>query len=72
MRLPPMEYLRMSAAWLQAYYRCLNDFYHIYRILADSAGCASIAQGRAPNYVLMDFVNLGDGLAAVNQLNGLS
>ncbi|KAI0674785.1 PLC-like phosphodiesterase [Trametes maxima] len=41
-------------------------------ILANAAGCEGFAAGRAPNFVLLDFVNLGQGLAAVNQLNGLA
>ncbi|KAJ7073397.1 PLC-like phosphodiesterase [Mycena belliarum] len=42
-------------------------------ILADAHGCVPLSQGnRLPNFVLLDFVNLGAGLAAVNQLNGLS
>ncbi|KAI1791264.1 PLC-like phosphodiesterase [Ganoderma leucocontextum] len=41
-------------------------------ILANAAGCEGFAAGRAPNFVLLDFVNIGDGLEAVNQLNGLA
>ncbi|KAI0768708.1 PLC-like phosphodiesterase [Trametes elegans] len=41
-------------------------------IVANAAGCEGFAAGRAPNFVLLDFVNLGDGLKAVNQLNGLA
>ncbi|TCD64871.1 hypothetical protein EIP91_003537 [Steccherinum ochraceum] len=41
-------------------------------IIANANGCAPFAAGRAPNFVLLDFVNLGKGLQAVNQLNGLS
>ncbi|KAI0644598.1 PLC-like phosphodiesterase [Trametes meyenii] len=41
-------------------------------ILANAGGCEGFAAGRAPNFVLLDFVNLGQGLAAVNQLNGLA
>ena len=40
-------------------------------ILANAAGCTQFAAGRAPNFVLLDFVDLGNGLDAVNQLNGL-
>ncbi|KAJ3480107.1 hypothetical protein NLI96_g8587 [Meripilus lineatus] len=39
-------------------------------ITAHSNGCAPLAGGRAPNFVLLDFVDLGQGLAAVNKLNG--
>ncbi|KAF8067758.1 PLC-like phosphodiesterase [Lyophyllum atratum] len=39
-------------------------------ILAHANGCASFASGRAPNFVLLDWVNVGDGPAAVNRLNG--
>ncbi|KAJ7203070.1 PLC-like phosphodiesterase [Mycena pura] len=42
-------------------------------ILADAHGCVPLSQGnRLPNFVLMDFVNLGQGMEAVNQLNGFS
>ncbi|KAI0356351.1 PLC-like phosphodiesterase [Trametes cingulata] len=41
-------------------------------ILANAAGCEGFAAGRAPNFVLLDFVNIGHGLDAVNQLNGLA
>lgn len=41
-------------------------------ILANAAGCEGFAAGRAPNFVLLDFVNVGDGLKAVTQLNGLA
>ncbi|TBU28440.1 PLC-like phosphodiesterase [Dichomitus squalens] len=41
-------------------------------ILANAGGCEGFAAGRAPNFVLLDFVNLGQGLDAVNQLNGLA
>jgi hypothetical protein len=41
------------------------------RILANAYGCAPFASGRAPNFVLLDFVNIGDGFKAANILNGL-
>ncbi|KAI0694339.1 PLC-like phosphodiesterase [Cytidiella melzeri] len=41
------------------------------QILAHARNCAHLAAGRAPNCVLLDFVNLGQGLQAVNMLNGL-
>ncbi|KAG6908102.1 hypothetical protein DXG01_006139 [Tephrocybe rancida] len=39
-------------------------------ILAHANGCAPFVSGRAPNFVLLDYVNVGEGLAAVNKLNG--
>ncbi|KAG5637387.1 hypothetical protein H0H81_004764 [Sphagnurus paluster] len=39
-------------------------------ILGHANGCAPFASGRAPNFVLLDWVNVGDGPAAVNRLNG--
>ena len=42
------------------------------RIKANAAGCAQFANGRAPNFVLLDFVNIGQGKQAVDQLNGFS
>lgn len=41
-------------------------------ILANANGCAPLSAGRAPNFVLLDFVNLGQGWQAVDQLNGFS
>ncbi|KAJ7210023.1 PLC-like phosphodiesterase [Mycena pura] len=42
-------------------------------VLADARGCVPLSQGnRLPNFVLMDFVNLGQGMEAVDQLNGFS
>ncbi|KAJ3758875.1 PLC-like phosphodiesterase [Lentinula raphanica] len=40
-------------------------------IIADANGCAPLAGGVAPNFVMLDFVNIGEGLQAVNQLNGV-
>ncbi|TFK19863.1 PLC-like phosphodiesterase [Coprinopsis marcescibilis] len=39
-------------------------------IMAHVAGCAPFAQGRAPNFVLLDYLDVGDGKRAVDQLNG--
>ncbi|KAF5368279.1 hypothetical protein D9615_010377 [Tricholomella constricta] len=39
-------------------------------ILAHANGCAPFASNRAPNYVLLDWVNVGQGPAAVARLNG--
>ncbi|KAJ7907654.1 hypothetical protein B0H13DRAFT_1879386 [Mycena leptocephala] len=44
----------------------------IQSILADANGCAPLAGNRAPNFVLIDYVNLGDPFTAANQLNGLT
>ncbi|KAF7290178.1 PLC-like phosphodiesterase [Mycena indigotica] len=42
-------------------------------IVADAHGCVPLSQAnRLPNFVLLDFVNLGTGMAAINQLNGVS
>jgi hypothetical protein len=42
-------------------------------IVTNANGCVAISGsgGRNPNFVLLDFVDLGQGLAAVNQLNGV-
>ena len=40
--------------------------------MKNAGGCEGFAAGRAPNFVLLDFVNIGNGLDAVNQLNGLA
>ena len=44
---------------------------NISRILANAAGCEPLSAGRAPNFVLLDFVNIGEGKQAVDMLNGL-
>ncbi|KAF9481497.1 PLC-like phosphodiesterase [Pholiota conissans] len=36
-----------------------------------SAHCAQYAEDRNPNFVLLDYVNVGQGLTAVNRLNGI-
>jgi hypothetical protein len=41
-------------------------------ILADANGCASFSGGKAPSFVLLDFVDLGEGVKAVNLLNGFA
>ena len=45
---------------------------HRISIMKNVGGCQGFAAGRAPNFVLLDFVNIGQGLDAVNQLNGLA
>ncbi|TEB26197.1 hypothetical protein FA13DRAFT_1737598 [Coprinellus micaceus] len=40
------------------------------KIVAHANGCAPLSQGRAPNYVLLDFINIGEGKKAVDTLNG--
>ncbi|KAJ7163764.1 PLC-like phosphodiesterase [Mycena filopes] len=40
-------------------------------ILAESNGCAPLAANRAPNFVLLDYVNIGDPFTVINGLNGL-
>ena len=43
-----------------------------YSILANAAGCAPLSGGGFnPSFVLMDYVNLGQGVSAVTQMNGL-
>jgi len=41
-------------------------------ILANVAGCAGFNGGRNSNFVLMDWVNIGDPIKAVDQLNGFA
>jgi len=38
-------------------------------ILANANGCAQFADGRAPNFVLLDWVNVGQAIATANLLN---
>ena len=39
-------------------------------ILADSNGCSSFSGGKATSFVMLDFVEVGEGLKAVDRLNG--
>ncbi|CAA7264433.1 unnamed protein product [Cyclocybe aegerita] len=39
-------------------------------ILAHANGCAPLSQGRAPNFVLLDFIDVGATKQAVDRLNG--
>lgn len=39
-------------------------------IMSHSANCAPFVENRNPNFVLLDYVNIGQGLEAVNRLNG--
>ncbi|KAF8304909.1 PLC-like phosphodiesterase [Clavulina sp. PMI_390] len=41
-------------------------------ILANAYGCTSLNGGKAPTFVLLDFVDKGAAIAAGNHLNGLS
>lgn len=48
-----------------------TDNGYIDRILANAAGCAPLASNRNPNFILLDFANIGNGTQAVDQLNGV-
>ncbi|KAK0228204.1 PLC-like phosphodiesterase [Armillaria fumosa] len=39
-------------------------------ILANAYGCSGLAGGVSPNFVMLDFVNIGHGMDAVDLLNG--
>lgn len=39
-------------------------------ILADSNGCAPFSGGKATSFVMLDFVDVGQGMKAVDALNG--
>jgi len=41
-------------------------------ILSHTAHCALYVEDRNPNFVLLDFVNVGQGMEAVNRLNGFT
>jgi hypothetical protein len=41
-------------------------------ILANSNGCAAFSGGKATSFVMLDFVDIGKGLEAVDILNGFS
>ncbi|EIM90665.1 PLC-like phosphodiesterase, partial [Stereum hirsutum FP-91666 SS1] len=41
-------------------------------ILADAAGCAALGGGRFPNFVLLDYVDLGDAFTAADTMNGFA
>ena len=39
--------------------------------MANAAGCRPLSGGNFnPSFVLMDYVDVGDGVAAANQMNG--
>ena len=42
----------------------------LHRIVAHSNNCAPLSLGRAPNFVIADFINLGQPMQAVDVLNG--
>lgn len=39
-------------------------------IIANANGCAPLSDNNKPNFVMLDFVNVGEGMKAVDQLNG--
>jgi hypothetical protein len=41
-------------------------------ILANANGCAPLGGNKAPSFLLLDFVDIGDGLKAADALNGLA
>ncbi|KAF7354069.1 Transcription factor IIIB 60 kDa subunit [Mycena venus] len=41
-------------------------------ILADANGCVPLGGNRAPSFVLLDFVNIGEGFKAADMLNGIA
>jgi hypothetical protein len=41
-------------------------------IIANSNGCAPYSGGKATSFVLLDFVDIGEGMKAVDILNGLA
>ncbi|KAL0959336.1 hypothetical protein HGRIS_014597 [Hohenbuehelia grisea] len=41
-------------------------------ILAEANGCAPLAAGKAPSFVLLDYVNVGQGRLSVDMLNRLA
>jgi hypothetical protein len=41
-------------------------------IVANSNGCAPYSGGKATNFVLLDFVEVGKGMQAVDILNGFA
>jgi hypothetical protein len=43
-----------------------------FRIVANANGCLSLNDGLNPTFVLLDFVDKGQVIAAGNALNGLS
>ncbi|TFK35682.1 PLC-like phosphodiesterase [Crucibulum laeve] len=41
-------------------------------IFSHAYGCSNFTEERAPNFVMLDFVNVGQGMEAVNRLNGFT
>jgi len=40
--------------------------------MSHSAHCTLFTEDRNPNFVMLDFVNVGQGMEAVNRLNGFT
>ena len=51
-------------------YKEIDGWWHFLRILAHANGCAAFSLGRAPNFVLADYINVGETMKAVDRLNG--
>jgi hypothetical protein len=42
------------------------------RIIAHVNGCVALGANRAPNFILLDFVNIGQAFQGADLLNGLA
>jgi hypothetical protein len=40
--------------------------------MANVHGCVPLGANRAPNFILLDYVNIGQAFHAADQLNGLA
>jgi len=58
--------------WCTIFYLIWSSLFTSQRILANSYGCTRLAGGRAPNFVLLDWVNIGEATKAANKLNGFA
>lgn len=68
----PIHKLRM----FRYTYAVLPLYTHLHpnllRIVANANGCLSLNSGYNPTFVLLDFVDQGQAIAAASHLNGLS
>jgi hypothetical protein len=53
-------------------YSSANTTNGVPSILANSNGCAAFSGGKAASFVMIDFVDIGEGMEAVDILNGFS
>jgi hypothetical protein len=74
----PMASLRTSIPYLPPSLFCFGCLTQTFvtslcgRIIANANECVPLGSGRYANFIIFDWVNIGEILAAVDQLNGLA